>query len=333
MPDLRFKFRVYLHPSAISDPSQPHGPLFYRWLPNGKEDALRLSADGAQTQITIWFERRAREVSGFLSWDQNAGDFDAKIMVRQCKLEAGLLFGEMITTVSDAEFTALTRHPVTLDQPFGQHDPDDETYVSLGKRVVGELQRRVGNFITVLRSQFGQYWLQELHPWDSRRLSLGSYCSSVFGLTLQVDEASPRDRVLPTRSEMRITAGGRPTARGYAEYLTEDDWRKLQRDRCSEGVPVGMQLLGQATQALGWGEWAQAYVYAISALEIALATRIHVGKEHAKAQSALSSFHDRQPLPARAAVVLLALGTSADAIEAVLAAIRIRNDVVHEGYK
>jgi hypothetical protein len=34
----------------------------------------------------------------------------------------------------------------------------------------------------------GACWLNELHPWDSRLMSLGSYCSGTLGLTWTLGE-------------------------------------------------------------------------------------------------------------------------------------------------
>jgi len=121
--------------------------------------------------------------------------------------------------------------------------------------------------------------------------------------------------------------------RGYEEYLTEQDWRRLQTEHYAEGDALSVQLLGKAAEALGLGEVAQAFVNVISALEAALVSRIRATAEHKKLRSALNSFAESETLPARTAVVLLAIGVDPASIECVLEAIRVRNAVVHDGYK
>jgi hypothetical protein len=45
MSNLMLSFAVGLHVHAINKYAPIHGPLFHRWLPNGKADAIRLSSD------------------------------------------------------------------------------------------------------------------------------------------------------------------------------------------------------------------------------------------------------------------------------------------------
>lgn len=332
MPHLTLNFQIHLQSLGSFDPLMPNGPLFNRWLPNGRQDALQLTEEGAETQISVWFVRRADNRAGLLKWKHDGNAFDEQIMRRQAKLEAGLLYGEIVTRVSDAELESVQRNPIAVGEQFGAHDPNDLTYRALGKRVVDYIHERVARFISVLRSQYGQYWLEELRPWDSRQMSLGSYCSGMLGLTWQADTAGPRYWFLPTSSALSVTVGGM-RGRGYEEYLTEEDWRSLQRKRYPEEISLALELFGKTAQSLGWGESRQAFVNVISTLEIALTRRMQVPSEHARTTTALASLHDQQTLPARAALVMLATGQAPEAVEAVLNAIDVRNKVVHEGYQ
>ena len=119
--------------------------------------------------------------------------------------------------------------------------------------------------------------------------------------------------------------------RGYAEYLTEADWRSFQAQEWKNDIDVTLQMLGTATEALDAGNWSYAFVTVASALEIALSARMKTGESHPQVKKAFNRFDDQETLPGRSAVVLRACGIELDAVAAVLAVIETRNRVVHEG--
>lgn len=298
-------------------------------MPNGPDDAVCLTPDGDPNEIRVWFKRSTQLKNGFLEWEQHGSHFDETIMRRQAKLESGPLFGEMQIGVSEKEMASLLHCPKGLSDSFGQNVGDDPPYVSLGKRVIKALQPRLTNFISTLRNQYGQYWLEELPAWDSRRNTLGTYCISVLSLAWWNEETQEWCRFLPTDSGSTI-AFKSPPGRGYAEYLTEEDWRRLQRTRCLVDVSTEVQLLGNATRALDSGEFRQAFIEAMSALELIIARRLIAQGEMAK--RAVQSFLDHERQNAQVAVVLLIERASRDEVEEVLRVLRVRNRVAHEGY-
>ncbi len=330
MTTVRISFSLYLETRSFAGPLKIVGPLFHRFVPNGKDDAVFLTEEGDPHEIRVWFERSAKKERGFLKWERNGTDFDESTMRTQAKLEGGPLRGEMLMPgVSDDELLALSRNPKALNDPFGQDVGDDPAYVGLARRVVDALQPRLTNFISMLRNQYGQYWLEEPPSWDSRRSTLGTYCSSVLGLLWWSDTTNDWRRFLPTNSGATITPE-RPPGRGYAEYLTEEDWRRFQGKRRFAGVSTEVQLLGNATRALDFGEYRQAFIEVMSALEIVVAGRLTSTSEIAK--RAVQSFLDRETQSAQVAVLLLATGASSAEIEQALHALRTRNRVAHEGY-
>lgn len=315
---------------AFGAPPEVIGPLFHRFIPNGPNEAVFLTPEGDPHEIRVWFARSAKLNGGILEWDRHGSQFDESVMRRQAKLEGGPLYGAMLIDASDEEMESLLRRPKALDEPFGQDAGDDPPYVSLGKRVINVLQPRLANFISTLRNQYGQYWLEELPDCNSGQCTLGSYCSSVLSLVWWDERTQDWRRFLPTNSGQIIRSKRLP-GRGYAEYLTEDDWRRFQRSRCLTDVSTEVQLLGSATRALDSGEYRHAYIEVISALELVVARRLTASGKLAK--SAIQSFFDRATKNAQVAVVLLATGAADSAeIEEVLAAIKVRNLVAHEGY-
>ena len=70
MPELNLEFRIDLT-KRLFELIGESGPLFHRWVPDGKKDALALSNADEQEQITVWFERRMAVERGFLRWKQD----------------------------------------------------------------------------------------------------------------------------------------------------------------------------------------------------------------------------------------------------------------------
>lgn len=323
-------FHLRLGAGAFAGSPRIVGPLFHRFVPNGQSDAVFLTSDGDPHQVRIWFERAAKMEQGFLQWERNGAQFDEAIMRRQAKLEGGPLRGDMLMPdVSDEEMVSLLRNPKALNEPFGQDAGDDPIYVALGKRVIEALQPRLTNFISTLRNQYGQYWLEELPAWDSRRHTLGTYCSSVLSVVWWNENTQDWRRFLPTNSGATITPE-KPPGRGFGEYLTEEDWRRFQRTRFLTDVSTEVQLLGNATRALDFGEYRQAFIEVMSALELVVARRLTSSSEMAK--RAVQSFMSRETKKAQVAVVLLATGACSVEIEEALKALKVRNRVAHEGY-
>jgi hypothetical protein len=331
MAAVRMSFHLLLESKLVPGPMKLVGPLFNRFVPDGQNDAVFLTPEGDPHEVRVWFRRAAKKEGDFLRWDQNGSEFDVATMRRQAKLEGGPLRGEMVMPdVSEAELASLLRNSKALGEPFGQDSGDDPIYVGLARRVVDVLHSRLQNFISTLRNQYGQYWLEEPSAWDSRRSTLGTYCSSELGLLWWNEQTQDWRRFLPTNSGATISLGRLP-GRGYEEYLTEEDWRRLQRTRCLSDVSTELQLLGNATRALDFGEYRQSFIEVISALELVVARRL--ASPSGMVQSAIQSFQNRETQNAQIAVVLLTTGARTDEIEDALKALKVRNRVAHEGYQ
>jgi hypothetical protein len=330
MTTVRMAFHLFLDNALIPGPMNLAGPVFHRFVPDGENDAVFLTPEGDPHEIRVWLQRAAKKEGDFLRWDRHGSEFDVATMRRQAKLEGGPLRGEMVMPdVSGDELGSLFRNPKAPGDSFGQDVGDDLPYVALGKRVIEVLQPRLRNFISTLRNQYGQYWLEEPLSCDSRRSTLGTYCSSMLGLLWWNDKTQDWRRFLPTNSGSTISPGRLP-GRGYEEYLSEEDWRRLQRTRCLSNVSTEVQLLGNATRALDFGEYRQSFIGVVSALELVVSRRL--ASPSAMVQSAIQSFQNRETQSAQIAVTLLATGACVDEIENALKALKVRNRVAHEGY-
>jgi len=330
MTHLRFSFTVHIDTWDLPSIVRPAGPLFNRWVPDGRRDGIELTAEEDTNQLVVWFERRAERDGPFLKWKSNGSAFDDEIMARQAKLDGGPLRGELLwRNLTADEMAAITSNPVELNKEFGQGVIELAPYVALGKRIVGFVQPRLSRFLEILRCQYGQYWIRTLEPWDSRAESLGSYCAGI-NLCWNDDTSGAWFRFLPTNLSAISTPGALP-GRGNGEYLTEQDWRQLQSHRCLQEPSLEVQLLGRASRLLDQSEYRQAYVEAVSALELALSRRLSSTTQTPLTLTALQSMIDRTSLRGLAAAVLLASGFHHDDIEAVLQAVDTRNRVVHKG--
>jgi hypothetical protein len=330
MLSIKMKFGLRLDSEPIPY-FKAQGPLFHEFLPDGESDAVFLTPEGDPHEIRVWFDRTVKNLGGFLCWNLNGKDFDEAIMRRQSKLEGGYLRGEMVMPgVSQEEQLSLYRNPKVPGEPFGQETGADPIYATLGKRVIDKLHPRLANFIATLRDQYGQYWLPVPPAWDSRHDTLGTYCSGTLNLLWWSEKTHDWRRFLPTDSGSTDTVERLP-GRGYAEYLTQTDWRRLQENRCLNEVSTELQLLGNANRALDFGEYRQAFIEVMSAFELVIARRL--ASSSSTVESAIQSFMNRESQRAQVAVLLLATGAANAEIEQALLALAVRNRVAHEGYR
>lgn len=309
----------------------PNGPIFSRYLPNGEADGVCLTPDGDPHEIQVWFTRRTKKVSGgMLAWDLTGTEFDPETMRRQAKLDGGWLFGKMNMPVSQAELAALRQDPKATPQEFGDFREDSD-YVALAKRLIKTLQPRLAAFVSTLRSQYGQYWLEVPRPWDSRSgETLGTHCTGKLMLKWWHEEKQGWFWVLPTRCGINITVQT-PPDNYFNQYLTEADWRRLQAGRCLVDVSTELQLLANAGKSLDSGDYRQSFVEVLSALELTISRRL--ASQNEKIKAATDSFLDGETRSAHIAVVMLMIGAPEQDIETALKAVNIRNRVVHEGYQ
>jgi hypothetical protein len=138
---LYISFTVPMVNYGINSLHPPQGPLFHRWLPNGREDAIDVPVKDARNRLQFWFERRGySDNTNFIIYDKKREEIDEKIMRLQAKLDAGQLWGEAkYAHASKAELTAVRENRIS-----------SEEYIALGERLVKFLSEPIGVFIDVL---------------------------------------------------------------------------------------------------------------------------------------------------------------------------------------
>ncbi len=323
MPTLLLKFQVNLEEHDGSAHPLHYGPLFHRWLPDGKKDAIVLNTGDPNAELRVWFERWGfKEDKDRIEFSYKRREVDPETIHKQAILEAGPLMGLLKIQALPEENLA----------PLQENKVGDGHYIELGKRVVRLIHRPVARFLDVLRTHYGQYWVHGLEEWDSRRRSLGSYCSFQLELEWSLDEGKTWAPFVPDKRsahlELTIALG-----RSFRDYLTKDDWQALAKiGQAGDEPPLAAFLLARAHQFSDQGNLKHALVEAVSALELALQdfVRRKLGGDDSLTESVQSFW--KATLPAQLISIVGALGTvSVQDMKRAAEAIRIRNAVVHDG--
>lgn len=322
---LLLNFTVHLDNREIDELVRPEGPLFHRWLPNGRADAVIVPTSDDRNRLELWFERRGYLSRSLITYDKKRNEVDVEVMRRQNHLDAGQLWGEcQYAHVTTAELKA-----VREDQEGA------EEYIELAKRIVKFLHPPVSAFVDLLRTQYGQYWLRELPPWDSRTESIGSYCGTTLWLQWREKADQPWRKFRPTRHSHMIAVEALP-GRADKEYLTEKDWRRIQQTFSpTQSVPLALRLIGRAHELRDAGHEHEAFVQAATAAEVAVEHFITTRTKNLSEDTG-SSVRQLLKLPLKSQVSVLATSTASipeAVLNGALRAIDVRNAIVHEGVK
>jgi len=297
------------------------GPRFTRWLPNGRADAIRMPLAHAPNRIEVWFDRLGSVQEGFIVFGDKH-EFDENVMRNQLALEAGHLNGEAVfACVLPDELNALK---LKLQ--------DTEPYLHLARNVADFLSKPLKQFLDTLRLRYGQFWLPELHLFDSRVHKIAEYCRQ-FWISWRENET---DEWLPFEPSairdpvvLRMQAG----QERFSQLLTEDDWRELQKTfNPAVELPLALSSLVTALQLLEDGQVREAFIHAVTGLELALDHKLSQAKLNTirLARRPIETFADTDLTPKFATAATL-LGIDPSEVEDALAGIQIRNDIVHEG--
>ena len=321
---IKIRFRIHLENYNVHELLRS-GVIFNKWLPDGANDAINVPVNHATNKLQIWFERRGYLENSFIRYDHQRSEVDPAVMTRQGKLEAGPLRGEAVfTSVSNEELIAVKEGLV-----------GSEEYLALGKRIIEFLYPPLSNFISILRTQYGQYWLQKLDSWDSRKQSLGDYCRSTLDL-LWSEDGEQWDRFAPTELQAMVYVSKLP-GRGYEEYLTKADWECLSNSfNPYESPSLAAVILGRAHEFYDSGELRQSFVEGVTALEVALSE--YVSKKlvhHPQTLVAASNIlnDSKTGVQEKFTWVSAISGLISDeAFAKTIEAIKTRNDIIHKGF-
>jgi hypothetical protein len=302
-----------------------HGPIFTRWLPAGREDALHFNTGHSKAKMLMWFERQGRtNGEGFTEFEKGERSVNPQAIKNQGGLEAGNLLGLLtLEEISETEIGCLNER---------RHG--DATYLDLGKRVVNLIYPSVSRMLDLLRVVYGQFWLPQFPRYDSREWSLGSYCSDVLGLEWSLNEKGGRVSFLPDlTSRFSDVVVVSSSTKAFLTYLTRSDWMELQRlINMSDEVPLAGRILSNARSLKAQGEIRLAIVEATTALELAIKSKLRQMLRNSQKCSEKAQAFYQLALAQQVAILGSTLkGVSVARLEQCLLGIQSRNSVVHDG--
>lgn len=312
MTPITLKFVVNLGDQFSMDSP---GPLFYRWIP-GENNAITLSLS-PQTSLKLWIGQSKRSRPGHEEHPTPA-TADTKVWG---KVEGGPLKGTL-------HFGSI---PNNVLQAITEKKIGDQAYIQFGKSVVKDiLESQLSRLIKILRINFGQYWLREFFPWDSRTYTLRGYCQNVLALEWSTNGTDWED-FIPDEPQLTFHVGTIGGGRQYLSLVAEKDWVILQSLMLSEYTPSeASSLLARAHELFARGRHRHAFIEAVTALEVAISelTVKNLGAPLPKDVADFSSQLVKRQLAAVSATSGL---LSASDLEVALKAITLRNEIVHDG--
>jgi hypothetical protein len=322
--DFALKFVVNLETSEFADRSAaPRGIAFHRWLPRGREDAIALETGHAGSKLVVWTERWGTERErdrGLTEVIYAVGkrELSDEAMTMQGRLSSGPLIGELITTSSVAERDAVIGG--------GEYVPFASRILPL---LVPPIQRLVGS----LQVDFGQYWLRDFDPFDSRTGSLGQFFRTLqakasFDDRLTWSEFTPNPPVISLEGSY---SGLAPSRR----HLSAADWGNLAATSADFPIKsVALELVLRARELEDVRRDIRlAIVETATAAEVAVEEFLSTHPtEKAFLRNILPDFEN---VPAQTRFSLLAAtigGVSNDVMLASSPAWQFRHRVVHNGW-
>jgi hypothetical protein len=295
-----------------------NGPLFFRFLPDGEADAIEVSTGHEAYSLSLWFERRGYvDHRGLLVWDAKRREVPADLVSRQGILQAGPLFGQLkVNDVTDAELKAL-RANLT----------GDSEYVAFAKRCLDIIVPHSSRLIKILRDTYGQYWIPELHTWDSRTVTLGAYCRNTLQIRWRETADSTYLDFIPTQQNFTIIL--EMDDWDNPQYISAADWHEMHKLMAQKfEPPLVSSVTARANELLEEGNMRHAIIEAVTAIEIAIGdvmTRAAVDRNELK-------FFWSTGLQNRLMMVAAARGDlDRESLDKMLELINLRNKIVHEG--
>jgi len=298
-----------------------HGPLFHRWLPDGPKDAIPLKTDDENAELTVWFERRGFVRDGWIRFDYERREVDPEILKRQAILDGGPLLGLLrLKNIRDDDLEAVVNDKV-----------GDERYIQLGKKIAKLVYPPLSRLICILRTNYGQHWIRELNKWDSREVSLGTYCRGTLGLWWSIDDGNTWKKFVPTEQWISTT-GIWVSDETYKEFLVEDDYRRLADVLQEDYEPsLAATTLALSYRIVDQGNLRHAIVEGVTALEVALHEFLRRKIQSHNLFDKTTSFRTL-PRPGQVVAILATAGIASEQdIEFAVKAIELRNKIVHYG--
>ena len=303
------EFRINLdNPDA-----RTYGPLFHRWLPNGKADAISIDV-GEGLDLKVWFKRLDDRDNNAFYYIADRANFAEQEMSFHGRLDAGELHCRLVlNNLDDAGFASIASND----------------YESVGKQALRAVEEPLHNFIAHLRTVFGQAWLPRQPPWDSRKESVSAHWLG-WDARFSTDGEQTWSLFVPGHARSTMTGIVHDRAL-YKRYITEQDWRSLN-DFKGDRPSFALDIISEANGSLATSDLKLCLIESATALEIALDEFIHVSNKSGKDPCKVFPQISNAALPVKIGCLVALRGdVSPNIVTSAIEAIRMRNDVIHEG--
>lgn len=299
----------------------PNGPLFHRFLPDGKQDSI--SKKEEHYKIKFWFEQRGFQAEGsFIRYDPNRKDINKSDIPKQAILDGGYLFGEIeFFNIDENKIDDLNNNKIT-----------ESNYKQIGKKIVKTIYNEVIDFLSIFKNIYGQYWIQFPEKWDYRSHSLGSYCRDILNASFYNSVSKSWEDFIPNEPIQHLVANI-DTEKDYSIYITKTDWDKIKdiyRENFEE--PKAIKYMQSAHASYDSGDYSNAFIEAVTSLESTIDAFYNKRMEGSDIiQEQLKSLKGLPYQKQFSSICIINQLCDSDELKSALNAIDIRNKIVHEG--
>ena len=213
--------------------SLPYGPLMFRWLPDNQNDSLDFITGNSDFILKGWFERRGIMKDYWIEYDPHKREIDESVIEKQGVLDAGILFCQLeVKNMVKEEYDAITNFK-----------KDDKNYIKFTKKILPIMVEPINKLIRIFNQKYGQYWMKEISPHDSRSASLGIYCHQ-FNMKWSNDKGKTWNKFIPTPLVIHGIFPAESAISCAENYIKKEDWINILDDLKRDFPPVlPLQLL------------------------------------------------------------------------------------------
>jgi hypothetical protein len=218
-----------------------------------------LDTGDSNVTLKVWFERQGFVDGNLIKFDYKRREVEPEIMVQQGRLDAGPLIGLL-------EIRGLSQEGLAS---LEQNQADDAgCYVTLEKRVIKLFYSPVNKLLSILRTQYGQYWVPEIEKWDSRKESASAYLNR-FGYPQWSLDGGKTWKSFRSGT-IWLSVGALRKQQDFREYLSVEDWQEIASlvQQGWEPSPAASVMI-EAIELFDRGYVRYAIIDAITALEMA----------------------------------------------------------------
>lgn len=317
MKKLFIKFSVDL--CAYED--EIEGTIFHRWLPDGEKDSIELKLDDPNTKLKVWFERCGFTDDSFIRFSRSRREIEQSTVDKQGCLYSGPLYGLL----------EIENLPTKITTALKESRKGDEAYIKFTKSIIkNALYKPVNKFIESLRVKMGQYWIRPMPKYDSRTQSIGYYSGSILGMKWRFARGRKWHIVDPDGPDTVKATFHVGKSPDYQQYMDKSDWESLKQPDYKENNSDIFLL--RSHRLCDSRDMRLAFIEGVTALELSIHEFI---RERAVIKPLLESVESFYGLSLRSQLTVLcaAIGSiPAQQIELSIQAIKIRNQIVHDGF-